>query len=92
MPEYDPDELLAMVIEAVAENLSGDDTEVLELPVASEGAATSTLWPSGEPMLMRSLGSLRTRVRGPPPSPDGCLRFPYRAPRTPATNGFGEWR
>ena len=34
MPDYDPDELLAIVIEAVAENLSGDDAEVLELPVA----------------------------------------------------------
>ena len=37
MPDYDPDELLAMVIEAVADNLSGDDADVIELPVASEG-------------------------------------------------------
>ena len=36
--EYDPDELLAMVIEAVAENLAGDDAEMLELPVAPQGA------------------------------------------------------
>ena len=33
MTDYDPDELLAMVIEAVAENLAGDDAEVIELPV-----------------------------------------------------------
>ena len=38
MADYDPDELLALVIEAVAENLPGDDAEVLELPVAPEGA------------------------------------------------------
>ena len=36
MPAYDADELLAMVIEVVAENLAGDDAEVLELPVRED--------------------------------------------------------
>ena len=36
MPDHDRDELLAIVIEAVAENLSGDDAEVIELPVVDE--------------------------------------------------------
>ena len=31
--DRDPDVLLAAVIEAVAENLPGDDTDVIELPL-----------------------------------------------------------
>jgi hypothetical protein len=31
-PELDPDILLAAVIEAVAENLSGDDADVIPFP------------------------------------------------------------
>ena len=42
MPDYDPDELLAMVIEAVAENLPDDDANVIELPVASEDTEGGT--------------------------------------------------
>ena len=41
VPDRDPDELLAMVIEAVAENLPDDDAEVIELPVEDEGLITN---------------------------------------------------
>ena len=36
MPDYDPDELLAMAIECIADGLSGDDAEVIELPVEGD--------------------------------------------------------
>ena len=37
--DLDPDVLLAAVIEAVAENLPGDDADVIELPKRDEPAS-----------------------------------------------------
>ena len=36
MTDRDPDELLALVIEAVAGNLPGEDADVIELPVEDD--------------------------------------------------------